>query len=283
MLKLLLIFFALKAVACPVTPETFARMKSLPHFKSMVVSEYTEQEFKDLIARVRKIYDPVYAAQGKTVEVLTYWDVNEGNAMTSQSSDGKTVYFLFSGGLLRGKYMNKDSFLFAACHEMGHQLGGFPKEKVLPWSSTEGEADYFANLKCMKEVLKGDPENVKALELKVPGNIKRRCRKIYADDDSFQICLRSTMAAESAYKFLQSKERNWADADPSLFNQILYPVEETIMRYPEIPCRAETAYRGAICDRRGELSDTDETAGVCHKKNGDRVGMRPSCWFKDGE
>jgi hypothetical protein len=282
-LLILLLIFSFQSIACPVSPEAMAGFKNRPHFKSSVMNQsgYTEKDFLELIGRIRKVYDPIFEARGYEVEYLLYWDVEEGNAMTSEAKDKKKAFFLFSGGLLRARYMNKDSFLYAACHEMGHHLGGFPKEKELAWCSTEGQADYFANLRCMKEVLKGDPENAKARELKLPGNIIKKCEKIFSDEESVNICLRSTKAAEDAFRFLQAKERG-ADADPGLFNRFLMPVEETIMRYPDHACRAETAFRGAICDRDGELSDTDETAGVCHKKNGDRVGLRPECWFKAG-
>jgi hypothetical protein len=276
-----LLLFGLKVFSCPVSPEEMKSLIGRANLKTLVKSEnsLSENDFKRLIDRVRKIYDPVFESKGYAVEYLLYWDVSESNAMTSESKDQKKKWFLFSGGLLRARYMTKDGFLFAACHEIGHHLGGFPKEKELLWSSTEGQADYFANLKCMKELLRGDPKNAKAFELKLPGNIVRRCKKIYPDEESVNICLRSTKAAEDAYKFLQAKESG-KDADESLFNRFMLPVSETIMRYPEITCRAETAYRGAICDQQGELSDTDETAGVCHKKNGDRLGMRPACWFK---
>lgn len=277
----ILLILALESIACPVSPEAMQGLMNRPRFKSLVVSEngLTEKDFRELVGRVRKVYDPVFAARGYEVEYLLYWDVEEGNAMTSEKD--KKAYFLFAGGLLRARYMTKDGFLFAACHEIGHHLGGFPKEKDLPWCSTEGQADYFANLRCMREILKGDPENAKARELDLPRNIRKKCEKMFTDEESVNICLRSTKAGEDAFRFLQAKERG-GDADSSLFNQILAPVDQTIMRYPEHACRAVTAFRGAICDRTGELSDTDETAGVCHKKNGDRAGLRPSCWFKAG-
>lgn len=280
---LLLFILALEAIACPVSTETFESFSKRPNLKSLVVNEsgYTEKDFNDLIMRLRKVYDPIFDSQGYEVEYHLYWNVDEGNAMTSVGKDKKKAFFLFSGGLLRARYMNKDAFLYAACHEMGHHLGGFPKEKELTWCSTEGQADYFANLKCMRELLRGDPENAHARKLKLPRNILKKCEKMYSDEESINICLRSTKAAEDAFRFLQAKERG-SDADSSLFNHILAPVNETIQRYPDHACRAETAYRGAICDRVGELSDTDETAGVCHKKNGDREGLRPNCWFKAG-
>ena len=71
-------------------------------------------------------------------------------------------------------------------------------------------------------------------------------------------------------------------AEDSLFNQITVKVDETILYYPDHACRVDSAYHGAICTRVGELSDTDETAGVCHKANGDKHGSRPRCWFKPG-
>jgi hypothetical protein len=239
----------------------------------------TEKDFRELLTRVRKVYDPILEARGYTLEYILRWDEAEGNAFTSVGKEGKEVTFLFTGGLVRGRYMTKDGLLFAACHEMGHHLGGFPKEKILTWSSTEGEADYFANLQCMKEILKGDPENAKAKELKLPRNIRKKCAKIYSDEDSINICLRSTKAAEYAFRFLQAKDLG-RNPDKSLFNHFLFPVDETIMRYPDHACRAETAYEGAVCNRFTEISDTDETVGFCHKRNGDRVGVRPRCWFK---
>lgn len=282
-LLLLLLILALDAVACPVDTQVLLSFGQKVNFKSRPVSDngFTEKDFMGLIDRVRKVYDPVFTTRGYEVEYLLYWNVDEGNAMTSVSKEKKKAWFAFSGGLLRSRYMTRDGFLFAACHEIGHHLGGFPKEKELPWCSVEGQADYFANLQCMKEILKGDPENARATELNLPKNIVRRCREIYSDDDSFRICLRSTKAAEDAFRFLQGRERG-GDADDSLFNRWLLPVSETIQRYPDHACRAESAYRGAICDRISDLSDTDETAGFCHKKNGDRFGTRPRCWFKPG-
>lgn len=280
-----LLILALESIACPVSPDVMESFMKRPRIvgqkSSLPQSALTEKDFRALIDRVRKVYDPVFAARGYDVEYLLYWDVEDGNAMTSEAKDKKKAFFLFAGGLLRSRYMTKDSFLFVACHEIGHHLGGFPKEKTNPWCSVEGQADYFANLRCMKEILRGDPENKKARKLKLPREIRRKCKKMFSDRESINICLRSTKAGEDAVRFLQAKETG-KDADASLLNRVLAPVEETIMKYPDHACRAETAFQGALCDRTGDLSDSDETAGVCHLKNGDRNGLRPRCWFKAG-
>lgn len=286
---LLLLILAFESVACPVGPEVMESFLKRPGLNSRLVGQksspsrnaITEKDFRSLIDRVRKVYDPVFAARGYEVEYLLYWDVEDGNAMTSEAKDKKKAFFLFAGGLLRSRYMTKDSFLFVACHEIGHHLGGFPKEKKNPWCSVEGQADYFANLRCMKEIFKGDPENKKARKLSLPRAIREKCRRMYSDEESINICLRSTKAGEDAMRFLQAKQSG-KDADASLLNRVLPPAEETIQRYPDHACRAETAFQGAICDRVGELSDTDETVGTCHLKNGDSMGLRPACWFKPG-
>jgi hypothetical protein len=68
-----------------------------------------------------------------------------------------------------------------------------------------------------------------------------------------------------AKKTFWIKERR-LDADSSLFNHTLAPVIEMILRYQDHACRAKTAYPGTICDRRGETSDTNESARISHKK-----------------
>lgn len=278
---LVLIFFSLGALACPKDHSAIELMMKAPKLKSrpVVESSFTENDFLNLIARVRKIYDPILLARGLESRYLLYWNVDEGNAVTSQN-DG-VAYFAYSGGLLRGKHMTRDGFLFAACHEIGHHLGGFPKDPTLPWASAEGQSDYFATLSCLKEIFRGDPENAQALEQSLPKSVERQCRRAHADEDGYLICLRSTKAGEDAFRFLQARERG-KDADESLFGKILFPVGETIMRYPSHSCRALTGLQGALCLRREELSDTDETMGFCHEKNDDQTGERPRCWFKPG-
>lgn len=93
--------------------------------------------------------------------------------------------------------MTPDAYLSVICHEIGHHFDGFPKQIGSSWSSFEGQADYFSTLKCMKEVLKRDPENeAVALALDLPSEVKKQCKFQFPKDIDFNICLRLAKAAE---------------------------------------------------------------------------------------
>ena len=58
--------------------------------------------------------------------------------------------------------------------------------------------------------------------------------------------------------------------------------EKTYEDHPETQCRLDTYFAGALCnkDYREDVSQTEEVKGTCHASLGDRVGVRPACWFK---
>lgn len=56
------------------------------------------------------------------------------------------------GGMLRHRLMTEETLLLLLCHEIGHYLGGPPTKARGGWSSTEGQADYFAGLHCARSV-----------------------------------------------------------------------------------------------------------------------------------
>jgi hypothetical protein len=281
MLRILfLLLYSLPAIACPVSQDVMERLLSRPKLKAMVVSEngLTEKDFRDLLGRFKAYADPLLKTRGLVTSYHTDWQNEDQNAYTVMQ--GLSVTFLFTGGLLRAPLMTKDGFLYVTCHELGHHLGGFPKIPNQPWSSTEGEADYYATLRCMKDLMKGDPENAKAGSLDLPGSVKKSCRKMFSDEESVNICLRSTKAGEDTFRVLQAKDTG--KADESLFTMWMMPALKTMDNHPDYDCRAETAFRGAVCTASGEMSDTDETVGACHKKNGNKIGARPRCWFRPG-
>jgi len=53
--------------------------------------------------------------------------------------------------------------------------------------------------------------------------------------------------------------------------------------HPASQCRLDTYFQGSICDKSvsEEVSDTDVNIGSCTKRNGDSVGLRPTCWFAE--
>lgn len=56
------------------------------------------------------------------------------------------------GGMLSHPRMAPGTLLLLLCHEVGHFLGGPPLKSRNGWSSTEGQADYYSTVACMKNL-----------------------------------------------------------------------------------------------------------------------------------
>jgi hypothetical protein len=54
------------------------------------------------------------------------------------------------GGMISHPMMDHNTLKLLLCHEMGHLLGGPPLKSRTGWSSTEGQADYYSTLSCVK-------------------------------------------------------------------------------------------------------------------------------------
>ncbi|GAB4420954.1 MAG: hypothetical protein OHK0056_31630 [Bacteriovoracaceae bacterium] len=55
------------------------------------------------------------------------------------------------GGTARIEGMTRDAYAAIVCHELGHILGGEPRQSIsgAEWSSAEGQSDYFAASNCL--------------------------------------------------------------------------------------------------------------------------------------
>lgn len=282
-MRFFLIFLLLMdaAFACPVEPHEFliARFKGFSTEPLPSASGLTEQDFTEVFTRVRDHYMKVFTDLGLEVDFTLDWNNEWFNAQTGWAG-AKKIRFFFAGALARGRYMTRDGLLYVGCHEMGHHFGGFPKKEG-KWSTSEGGADYFAALKCMRDILKNDPGNETAEALDLPEGVKNKCHEVYADADDYRICLRTAKAGEDISKTFQFKASK-VEQEQTMFFRELPAVQATNTGYPPNACRAETAFQGAICPKGPEypISYVNEFEGYCHEKNGDAFGMRPKCWFK---
>ncbi len=264
--------------ACPVEPHEFmlSQMRGFGDKIGPSISGLTEDDFRDVLSRVRDHYAPDVKAKGLEMEYTMDWANTWFNAQTGWVNNQK-IRFFFSGELARGKFMTRDALMYVACHEMGHHFGGLPRKNN--WAAAEGQADYYAAVKCMRDLLKNDPENAKAESLEIHAGVQSMCRRVHPETEDFQICLRTVKAGENMAKtfaFFRTK----SDPGAMLFQELV-PAEKTINTYPTNACRAETAYQGAICNKGPDVSVsfTSEVEGYCHEKSGDTFGMRPKCWF----
>lgn len=275
------------SLACPVSADQFAtklkRVALLELNPSISTPEspiITEKEFYNVVNKVLKVYNTFFTAQGRSLKISASWKDQELNAYAAQ--EGKESWIHLSGGYAQAPYMSRDAYYTVICHELGHHLGGFPR-KESSFASTEGQADYYSTAKCMKVILKFDPQNRRIAEsLKIPPQIKALCRKEHRTQDDYYVCLRSVKAAEDYGRmsyFMKNKKN--PETVVNLLLRDTNITHKTFPYHPEPQCRLDTKLEGALCNLNERLyfGEKDETQGACHKNKGHSVGMRPACWF----
>ncbi len=277
------------ALACPISPQQLdqqlTKAKSLKLNVDLMGEEnLTEADFNSVVARIKDHFTPIFLAKGKTLNVNSSWTVPLNNALATEDFRGSNVFFF--GLFTKNKYMTKDAFLFVGCHEIGHHLGGFPKNTgSMAWATIEGQSDYFAAAKCYREILKNDPENANAETLILPESVKEKCKAQYADEEGYRICLRSARTAEDVGKILDYISTSTERPETFLLEPVPAAVVKTVSSHPKAICRTHTIMEASLCHVASDIdiSETDETVGICHPKNGDTLGNRPLCWFKPKE
>lgn len=244
-------------------------------------SNISRKEFNKILDTVKKVYVPIFKSQRMNFRIESQWEDKQVNAHAG--TRGADRFILLYGGYARHKFMTKDAYLSVVCHEIGHHLGGFPKKNSSTWSSTEGQADYFSTLKCMKEVLREDDDNKEiAMALDLPEEVKKQCRFQFPSANDYYICLRSAKAAEDHGKVIEDINSKGTSSDVSLLTPSTYVTSTTIFKqHPEAQCRLDTKYQGALCNvsTKIALDDLDEEVGTCTYNNFNILGNRPSCWF----
>jgi hypothetical protein len=238
-----------------------------------------ENMFNEVITRAEKFYAPIFAADGLTFQVNRLW--SDGTVNASAIQKGKIAEVNMYGGLARHPLVTADAFALVLCHEIGHHLGGAPKYKrffTTTWASDEGQSDYFATLKCSREMFKNDDNQAIMSKVAVPALVTEKCQKTFDSSGDIALCQRSAMAGAALANTLGSlnnlPEAKFDSPDTS-------KVSKTNHAHPAAQCRLDTYFAGAICEvaKETSLSDTDETVGTCNIQKNFETGVRPLCWF----
>jgi hypothetical protein len=242
----------------------------------------SQADFNAVLDQIEQFYAPIVAAKGGRLHVNREW--NDGTVNASANRSGGTWTINMYGGLARHPNMNKDAFTLVACHEMGHHLGGAPKVSSWwggdDWASNEGEADYFASLRCLRYMY-NDADNSAFVQAGgIDPTLKTKCETIYDTQAEENLCMRIGMAGFVGASLFQTLNENSAALNFATPDQ--NAVSQTADGHPAPQCRLDTYYQGGICrhDLTVDLSDTDATVGTCNESTGQHDGLRPRCWFK---
>jgi hypothetical protein len=241
----------------------------------------TEEVFNSVIDGIQTIYAPLIDEMGGKLQVVRKWEDATVNAYAQRS--GNTYKVSMFGGLARHETITADGFALVLCHEIGHHIGGAPKKKSswsTSWASNEGQADYFATLKCLRKAWLADDNAAAVSAMEVPAALKNTCKAANeTSQEDYFLCVRGAMAGLSVSKLFSNLRRI---EDPQFITPDSTSVSRTNHSHPAPQCRLDTYYQGALCtvNHNDEVSQTDESTSVCYRKSGDTDGVRPLCWFK---
>lgn len=236
LLVLLLIAFApfLAKAAC--FPETDLYLTT-----SLTAGGIDQAVFNAQLDAVYKTYSSEVKKHGYDLYFNRLWE--NGTVNSDTDVEGHRWVINSYGGLARYPGMTADAYRLVACHELGHHLGGAPHYTDNDWASVEGEADYFATLRCLKET----------------GLSRARIKA----------------AAQSMADVMASLA---GDYRPSPFSPDQSVVVKTYEDHPRAQCRLDTYLAGNNCRDQGPLSDKDARVHSCYDYQ-KMVGVRPRCWF----
>ena len=236
----------------------------------------TEAQFNSILDRIESLYKPVVAAKGGTLTFKRAWSDGTVNAYASREGNSWIVQMF--GGLARHAAITNDGFALVACHELGHHLGGAPKYAG-DWAAGEGQADYFATLKCLRRVWENDDNSGIISKINVAPSVRTSCEKSFSDRNTISLCIRSAYAGLSSANLSialgAGQSADFDTPDPKR-------VSSTDTSHPEAQCRLDTYYNGGVCQVAvsEDVSETDPTVGTCAMEKGATFGYRPLCWYK---
>ncbi len=278
---LLLSALALSIPALACTPDALEGFLPENNLKIMVGDKaaggISEEQFNAVIDKIEPMYAPVISSHGGNLKVVRNWKDGTVNAYAEQTGTEWSVQMF--GGLARHKTITPDGFALVLCHELGHHIGGAPKYSDEKWASNEGQSDYFATLKCLRNVWNSDDNETISAALDAPKSLKDGCAAQWADSKDRAVCIRSGMAGDSVAKLFSAL--SWAK--PAKFETPdLKVVTATDDRHPATQCRLDTYFQGALCEKAftEDVAEDSEVTGTCHGSLGNKMGLRPLCWFK---
>ncbi len=197
----------------------------------------TEDEFNKVISKVEEIYRPRVAHYGGTLDVRREWSNSEVNAYAVR--EGSTFVVRMLGGLARHYAMTPDALALVLCHEIGHHVGGVPHYTTAggQWAAVEGQADYFANLKCMRQVFLPDDNEAILKNKVIPAEARTRCEAQFTQKVDQLVCMRSSLAGLASGEIFAALG---GATIPTLDHRDPSVVASTFESHPQAQCRVDT-------------------------------------------
>lgn len=185
--------------------------------ETVLNSEMNVANFYIIPAKVMGLFTSELTALNYPLELKADWNSPYFGAGVSLYENSFKLMIL--GGTARMKEMTLDGYTAIVCHEIGHVIGGDPKQTITgaDWASAEGQADYFAATTCLRRFYRSQGITNET-------ELKNRIEKAGFDFMN----LASKIESDPKNKFFQRAKVSMPAVDHTIIN-----------RYPSIQCRYE--------------------------------------------
>ncbi len=258
--------------SCTAIPSNDLRIPVHAPGASGGIGGISEAQFLSVIDRLQAAYPRIVFQRD--------WKRAEVNAYAMVTKKGEQLVVL-NGGLARHPSITEEGFLLIGCHEVGHHYGGAPRRTGLTrdkWASVEGQADYYASLKCLRQVWK-DEDNEAAIGLRtVDPMVEAECSRQFPDALDRNICRRASFATLSLTRLFATLA---SEPLPAFDTPDRSRVDQTFETHPKAQCRMDTLFQASLCTVALEerLDGMDPYQGTCSARTGHDRGERSGCWY----
>lgn len=231
---------------------------SLSLFSVPGLSFVTEEDFSEVNHHILELHEPTIASELRAkVELIQLYD-DYGGAFrvdSAHKSLGEDRYVVtLTGAVPHSGRMSVEGYAIVACHEMGHILGGAPRQERLisKWSSVEGQADYFATNECMWRYARSGYFTHSINNFN--DSMIERCEQKFDQLDDVLGCMRIMSGIQAMVDYFNRNVS--AEKRISIDARDTSKVTRTLQKYPSAQCRVDTWMAGLFNE------------------------PRPSCWYR---
>lgn len=214
---------------------------------------YKEERYDFVLDSFIEEFERDINSRGGSFHIMRDWGDGAVNAWAWRI--GKEYWMEVPGGMARYGIINEEAFLSTLCHELGHLLGGAPHGNEI---SYEGQADYYAPMKCMERVL----DRLGVIEKVPPADL----------DCEGQYCGNRFDGIKSLTKYYAQIAKT---PEPSLRTPSGRVVSRTLQKHPDAQCRFDTMVAALKCPDRSDFDYEDPGVGACYAQG----SARPRCWY----
>ncbi len=203
---------------------------------STQVSTLTHQDYAELIAKFSSYsFIKVYQKTGMALVIPQEWESPYFAAFAQKKEHFMQISLW--GGMVRAPGVTKGALAAILCHELGHILGGEPRQTIpgSDWASIEGQSDFYSASECLPRFLKENPGIVTAVDPQV----EKLCK---GNVD----CARTLQAGVDMIHLLQMY--SYREYTPvNILNPEKAASELIRNAYPSDQCRMDSYVQGALC------------------------------------